>query len=315
MVIDIPMTDAPVITDHIYCYRRRSRIHRGLQTPLNLYKPRMRAFLTEMGDKPHPTNVLRRSNLAQFTASATTYASATVLASDVHLSNCSREGAQHGLQPFYPYQNAFIKLLSNLRTGVVLLILSASRPRWAHLSCSGPPPIPTNSPRLIRRRRCIWLDRLALTDVFHAWWFLTLLGLVSLSIVLVSIDRFPNAWRFYARPYRKTDSHFRSAVPNRVELPIKNAEEGLNAAERALKKIRLAGRTHRRQDRTLLVFRTSSFLGHGGVHRPRQPASDLCRRHHRRRLRLQRLHGAAKRPDQQHHRNAHRRNQDSFLSA
>ena len=58
-----------------------------------------------------------------------------------------------------------------------------------------------------------------------------------MSIVLVSIDRFPNAWRFYARPYRKTDSHFRSALPNKVELPISNAEDGLNAAERALKKL------------------------------------------------------------------------------
>ena len=65
---------------------------------------------------------------------------------------------------------------------------------------------------------------------------LALLGLVSLSIVLVSIDRFPNAWRFYARPYRKTDSHFRSALQNKIELPITNTEDGLNAAERALKK-------------------------------------------------------------------------------
>ena len=91
--------------------------------------------------------------------------------------------------------------------------------------------------RLIRRTTLLWLDRLGLTDVFHAWWFLTLLTLVSLSIVLVSVDRFPNAWRFYARPYRKTDSHFRSALPNKVELPIRNAEDGLNAAERALKKL------------------------------------------------------------------------------
>ena len=82
----------------------------------------------------------------------------------------------------------------------------------------------------------LWLDRFGFTDIFHAWWFMTLLGLVSLSIILVSIDRFPNAWRFYARPYRKTDSHFRSAVQNRIELPITNAEDGLNAAERALKK-------------------------------------------------------------------------------
>ena len=89
---------------------------------------------------------------------------------------------------------------------------------------------------LIRRPHCYWLDRLGLTDIFHAWWFLSLLGLVSLSIILVSIERFPNAWRFYARPYRKTDSHFRSALNNKIELPIRNSADGLNAAERALEK-------------------------------------------------------------------------------
>ena len=77
--------------------------------------------------------------------------------------------------------------------------------------------------------------------------------------------------------------------------------------------IRLAGRTHRRQERTLLVFRTSSFLGHGGVHRPRQPASHLRRRHHRRSLRLQRLHGAAERANQQQHRATQRRDQAASL--
>src|SRR5205085_1651212 len=71
------------------------------------------------------------------------------------------------------------------------------------------------------------LDRLTLTNVFHAWWFTLLLTLVSLSIIFVSVDRFPNSWRFYARPYRRTDSHFRSALPNRVELPIQSAESGL----------------------------------------------------------------------------------------
>ncbi len=90
----------------------------------------------------------------------------------------------------------------------------------------------TYSPQALRI-----LDRVGLTNVFHSWWFLTLLTLVSLSIVFVSLERFPNAWRFYARPYRKTDAHFRSANPYKIEFPIQNAEQGLNAAERALSKL------------------------------------------------------------------------------
>jgi len=129
------------------------------------------------------------------------------------------------------------KTLANLRTGVVLLILVVIASATGTFILQRPVTDADRlsqaySPNVLR-----WLDRFMLTDVFHAWWFLALLGLVSLSIVLVSIDRFPNAWRFYARPYRKTDSHFRSSLQTKVELPITNSAEGLNAAERALKKL------------------------------------------------------------------------------
>ncbi len=128
------------------------------------------------------------------------------------------------------------KTLSNLRTGVVLLILVGLAAALGTFILQRPATDPDKLARAYSPATLLWLDRLGLTDIFHAWWFMSLLGLVSLSIILVSIDRFPNAWRFYARPYRKTDSHFRSAVQNRVELPITNAEDGLNAAERGLKK-------------------------------------------------------------------------------
>jgi len=128
------------------------------------------------------------------------------------------------------------KTLSNLRAGVVLLILTGIAAALGTFILQRPATDPDKLTRAYSPATLQWLDRLGLTDVFHAWWFLTLLGLVSLSIILVSIDRFPNAWRFYSRPYRKTDSHFRSALPNKVELPITNSAQALNAAERALKK-------------------------------------------------------------------------------
>ncbi len=127
------------------------------------------------------------------------------------------------------------KTFSSLRTGVVLLILVGIAAALGTFILQRPATDPEKLNQVYSPATLHWLDRAGLTDIFHTWWFLTLLGLVSLSIVLVSIDRFPNAWRFYARPYHKTDSHFRSAVQTKVELPIKSAEDGLNAAERALK--------------------------------------------------------------------------------
>lgn len=131
-----------------------------------------------------------------------------------------------------------LKTLSNLRTGIILLLLVVIASAIGTFILQRPATDTQKLQAAYSPETLRILDRLSLTDVFHAWWFLTLLGLLSLSIVLVSIDRFPNAWRLYARPYRKTDSHFRSALPTKVELPIKSAADGINAAERALRKLR-----------------------------------------------------------------------------
>lgn len=128
------------------------------------------------------------------------------------------------------------RTFANLRTGIVLLILVVVSSAVGTFVLQRPVTDPDKLARAYSPAMLRWLDRLTLTDVFHAWWFTTLLVLVSLSIILVSIDRFPNSWRYYARPYRKTDSHFRAALLNKAEFAVDSAEEGLNAAERALKK-------------------------------------------------------------------------------
>jgi cytochrome c biogenesis protein len=106
------------------------------------------------------------------------------------------------------------KTFANLLTGIVLLILVVLGSALGTFILQRPVTDADKLARAYSPNTLRWLDRLTLTDVFHSWWFLTLLTLVSLSIVLVSIDRFPNGWRFYARPYRKTDSH--SRILNKV---------------------------------------------------------------------------------------------------
>src|ERR671922_3085904 len=85
------------------------------------------------------------------------------------------------------------------------------------------------SPQMLRI-----LDAAGLTNVFHAWWFVTLLVLVSLSIVAASIERFPNAWRYFSRPYKVTDASFRRVLPTQTQIAIEDSEAALCAAERAL---------------------------------------------------------------------------------
>jgi cytochrome c biogenesis protein len=131
----------------------------------------------------------------------------------------------------------FHKTFSNLRTGIILLILVVIAAALGTFILQRPTTELSKIQAAYSPQTLQLLDRVGLTDVFHSWWFLTLLTLVSISIVFVSLERFPNAWRFYARPYRKTDSHFRSANHYKAELPIRNAEQGVNAAERALRRL------------------------------------------------------------------------------
>lgn len=130
----------------------------------------------------------------------------------------------------------FYKTLASIKTGVILLIIVVVFSAIGTFVLQRPTAEPGQVERAYAPGTLKVLDALALTDVFHAWYFLTLLALVSLSIIFVSIDRFPTAWRFYDRPYRRTDSHFRAVLPQRVEIPVRDAADAIHAAERGFRK-------------------------------------------------------------------------------
>jgi cytochrome c biogenesis protein len=133
----------------------------------------------------------------------------------------------------------FYKTLASIRTGVILLIIVVVFSAVGTLVLQRPTSEPGQLERAYSPSTLVLLDRIGLTDVFHSWWFLTLLALVSLSIIFASLERWPNAWRFYARPYRRPEPHFRAALAHRTTIPIRDADEGLEAAERAFRKLRL----------------------------------------------------------------------------
>ncbi|ABF39753.1 ResB-like protein [Candidatus Koribacter versatilis Ellin345] len=126
------------------------------------------------------------------------------------------------------------RTFASLRTGITLLILVVIAAAIGTFILQRPTTDADKIAQAYSPTALYWLDRLTLTDIFHAWWFATLLALVSVSIVCASIDRWPNAWRFYARPYRKPDPHFRAVLPNHTELPIADPKLALNVAEKAL---------------------------------------------------------------------------------
>jgi cytochrome c biogenesis protein len=123
--------------------------------------------------------------------------------------------------------------LSSIKTGVILLILVVIFAAAGTLVLQRPITEPEEIQRAYSPEVLRIFDAVGLTDVFHAWWFVLLLVLVSLCIVSASIDRFPNAWRYFARPYKRPDEAFRKALPTQQQIVIPNEDVALPAAERA----------------------------------------------------------------------------------
>src|ERR1700758_4363175 len=124
--------------------------------------------------------------------------------------------------------------LSSIKTGVVLLITVVVLSAAGTIVLQRPVTEPDEMERAYSPAVLSLLDKVGLTDVFHAWWFVALMVLVSLSIIAASVERFPNAWRYFARPYKSPDKAFRQALPSQEHISVADEETGLVAAERAL---------------------------------------------------------------------------------
>jgi len=126
--------------------------------------------------------------------------------------------------------------LGAIKTGVILLILVVILSAAGTVVLQRPVTEADEMQRAYSPYVLRLLDELGLTDVFHARWFVLLLSLVSLSIVAASVQRFPNAWRFFARPYKTPDESFRKALTSHNLIPIKDEEAALSVAERVMQK-------------------------------------------------------------------------------
>jgi len=127
------------------------------------------------------------------------------------------------------------RVLASLKTGITLLILVGVACATGTFILQRPITEPENMLRAYSPQTLQWLDRLRLTDIYHAPWFILLMAALGVSIVCASIDRWPKAWKMVARPYMRTDVHFRSALPMQARFPVANASQALVAAEKAMK--------------------------------------------------------------------------------
>jgi cytochrome c biogenesis protein len=125
--------------------------------------------------------------------------------------------------------------LSSIKTGVVLIILVVIFSAAGTVILQRPMTDADDMQRAYSPAMLRFLDVTGLTDVFHTRWFIGLMILVSCSIIAASVERFPNAWRFFARPYKSPDESFRRVLQTQAQIPVTDEEQALSAAERAFR--------------------------------------------------------------------------------
>lgn len=72
---------------------------------------------------------------------------------------------------------------------------------------------------------------LGLFDIYHSWYYNVLLLILSLNIILASIDRFPSAWSYIVRPKLKASREWLENQQVHTRVRIEGIEEA-EAAER-----------------------------------------------------------------------------------
>src|SRR5262249_34811167 len=91
-------------------------------------------------------------------------------------------------------------------------------------------------------------------NIYHAWYFDILLGLLSLNIILASIDHFPSAWSFIKRKKLTASPTFAMAqkFKEKVELPKLDRRQLVEGAIAAARKMRFRARVTEAGDRTTI---------------------------------------------------------------
>ena len=120
-------------------------------------------------------------------------------------------------------QNGFDKFLqffSSLKCGLLLLGLLGTAMILGTFILQRPMAQEGQIEQLYAPQVVTLLNALGLFDVFHAWWFIFLLGLLGANITLASIERFPQVWRLYARPHYQADATYVRALPFQKEIPL-----------------------------------------------------------------------------------------------
>jgi cytochrome c biogenesis protein len=112
--------------------------------------------------------------------------------------------------------------------------------------------------------------KLGIFDIYHAWYFNALLLVLSLNIVLASIDRFPGAWTYVSRKKLDASAHWLRGQEQSATLRLEaaNAEDAAGRVAQAMHASRLKTTVTEKKGKTYVFGERGAWnrLGAYAVH-------------------------------------------------
>jgi cytochrome c biogenesis protein len=166
--------------------------------------------------------------------------------------------------------DGFLNLLSSVPFGIVLLVLLIIACMIGMLIQQQEiQSFPAYFAELTPAEKTVY-GRLGFFDIYHAPYFHLLLLLLSLNIILASIDHFPASWSFISRKKLTASPTFAMAqkFKEKVELPQLDRQQLAERAAAAARKMRFKARVAEANDRTTIFAERGVWnrLGAYAVH-------------------------------------------------
>lgn len=163
-----------------------------------------------------------------------------------------------------------LKFLCSVRLGIFLLILLALACLIGMLIMQQNVPGFENYYAQLTPAQKFVYGKLGFFDIYHSWHFNVLLALLSLNIILASIDRFPKTWAVVAKPNFTVPLRWlKEQKPSETFTARASREEIIDAAGKAYRKNGWRKITVREKNNRTFVFAESgrwNRLGAYAVH-------------------------------------------------
>ena len=162
--------------------------------------------------------------------------------------------------------NRLFRTLASVKTGIIVLIILGVVAAAGTVILQRPMTDADQMTRAYAPGTLRFLDKTGLTDVYHTWWFTSLLGLLCVNSLTCFYKRFPAVWRSMKQDKVSVSLAFIKGMKQQAEIPVKGSKETIaqSLAQHFIEKgYRVLAKNEAGE---VTLYATKGVLGRVGAH-------------------------------------------------